>query len=346
MGMFLKRFFLVLSIGTLLASLYSVSKYWDYQQVLVDIGKELHRHISASDIDKEIRGAITREAFDDARMYLAIAKNNHYLIDTGRYAEIIKQKDTPLTRLTRDAGEFATGFVSGKSSSVAGIAGAVGADFTVIGDVRDLYREYNHMQQGKDVNELIVILSGVGVGFTALTIGSLGSAAPAKSGVSLIKLAAKTRRLSSRFQKHLLKQGKKVFDWRLFSRLLKEGKQPRSFTQSLKQIPRAAKQAYHPNAVEPLKMIAKQINNVRKATSVSDALHLLKYVETTDDLRHLEKISLKYGTQTKGIMKLLGKGALRTVRVLRKTAELLWSLISSVLSAMFSLFLLFAARRI
>ena len=344
MGKFFKRFFLLLSIGTFVASLYSVSKHWDYQQVLVDIGKQLRLKISASDIDKEIRDAISRGEFDDARMYLAIAKNNHYPIDTGRYAEIIAQKDTPLTRFNKNAGEFAAGFVSGKSSSAAGIAGAVGADFTVIGDLRDLHHEYNNMQQGKDVNELIVALSGVGVGFTALTIGSMGSAAPAKSGVSLIKLAAKTRRLSSRFQKQLLKLGRQVFDWKLFSRLLKEGKQSRSFTQTLKQIPRAAKQAYHPNAVEPLKVIAKQVNNVRKATSVSDTLHLLKYVETTDDLRRLEKVSLKYGTQTKGIMKLLGKGALRTVRVLRKTAELLWSLISSVLAGMFSLFFLFARR--
>ena len=200
------------------------------------------------------------------------------------------------------------------------------------------------MQKGEDVNELIVALSGVGIGFTALTVGSLGSAAPAKSGVSLIKLAAKTRRLSARFQKQLLRLGRRMFDWKLFSRLVKEGKQSDSVLQSVRRIPRAAKQAYHPEAVEPLKAIAKRVNRVRKSTSIPDTLHLLKYVETSDDLRHLEKVSLKYGTQTKGIMKLLGKGALRTVRVLRKTAELLISMISSVLSAMFSLFFLFARR--
>ncbi len=334
-----KRFFLVLSLAAFATSLYSVAQHWDYQQTLLDIGKELRLNVSAADIDTEIRQAITDEEFDDARMYLAIAKSNHYPIDTGRYAQIIQQKDTPLAQFAKNASEFADGFMSGKSSSAAGVAGALGADFTVIGDVRDLHHEYNNMQKGEDVNELIVALSGAGIGFTALTVGSMGSAAPAKSGISLVKLAAKMRRLSSRFQKQLLRLGKQVFDWQLFTRLLKQGS-------GLKQIPRAARQAYHPKAIEPLKEIAGQVNNIRKVTSVSDTLHLLKYVETTDDLRHLEKISLKYGTQTKGIMKLLGKGALRTVRVVRKTAELLLSLISSVLSAMFSLFFLFAGRRV
>jgi hypothetical protein len=346
MRKFFKRFFLLLSLGTFVASLYSVSRHWDYQTTLVDIGKQLHLKVSAVDIEKEINAALEQGEFDNARMYLKLAKQHQFPIDTQRYTHIIETEDTRLARLTKNASKFANGFISGKSSSAAGIAGALGADFTVVGDVRDLHHEYKKLQKGEDVNKLIVALSGVGVGFTALTVGSLGTAAPAKSGISLIKLAAKTRRLSSRFQKQLLKLGKNVFDWKLFSRLVKEARQSKSITQGLKQIPRAARQAYHPKAVEPLKVIATQVNNVRKSTSVADTLHLLKYVETTDDLRHLEKVSLKYGTQTKGIMKLLGKGALRTVRVLRKTAELLWSLIGSVLSAMFSLFFLFAGRRV
>ena len=302
--------------------------------------------VSPADIEKEINAAIQQEEFDDARMYLHIAKNHQYPIDVERYTHIIRQKDTRLARLAKNASEFANGFASGKSSSAAGIAGAVGADFTVVGDVRDLHHEYNKMEQGEAVNELIVALSGVGIGFTALTLSSMGTAAPAKSGISVIKLAAKTRRLSSRFQKHLLRQGKKVFDWDLFTRLLKEARQSKSLAKGLKQIPRAARQAYHPKAVEPLKAIAKQVNNVRKSTSVADTLHLLKYVENSDDLRRLEKVSVKYGTQTKGIVKLLGKGAIRTVRVLRKTAELMLSLFSSLLSAMFSVFFLFVRRTV
>jgi len=322
-------------------SLYHVSQYWNYQQVLPDLATQLRQSVNEKQINQAIQLSINNKEFDDARMYLAIAESNHYAVDTKRYSRQIEKQDTQLTRISKNASQFITGFFSGQSENAAGIAGAVSADFTVVGDVRDLHTEYKKQQNGEQVNELIVALSGAGIGLTAITVGSFGSAAPAKSGVSLIKLASKTRRLSARFQKQLLILGKRVFDWKLFSRMVKESP---SFTKTLKQIPRAAKKAYHPKAVDPLKTIAKQVNSVRKSTSITDTLYLLKYVETTDDLRHLEKISLKYGTKTKGMMKLVGKGALRTVRVLRKSSELLLSLISSVFSGMLSLFLMFARR--
>lgn len=46
-------------------------------------------------------------------------------------------------------------------------------------------------------------------------------------------------------------------------------------------------------------------------------------MDNADDLVQLEKITVKYGSQTKGIVKVLGKGALRSVKVLRKTTELM-----------------------
>lgn len=336
-----RRVLLYFSLIAFVLSLYQLTQYWDYQTTLVDIRKELRLKVGPDEIKSEIESAISNSDFDDARMYLDIAKSNQYPIDIKTYRLQIDQKDTGLSRISKNVTQFAKGFITGKGLNSAGIAGAVSADFTVVGDVRDLHHEYKKQQQGDDVNELIVILSGTGIGLTALTVGSMGSVAPAKSGVSLIKLASKMRRLNSRFQKQLLRLGKKVFDWPLFARSVKQA----SFTKTVKYIPRAAKKAYDPKAVEPLKSIARQVNSVRKSTSISDTLYLLKYVETTDDLRHLEKVSVKYGSQTKGIMKLLGKGALRTVRVLRKTSELLFSILSTAFSAMLSLFLLITGRK-
>lgn len=337
----LKTVLLLFSLIAFVVSFLQVVQHWDYQEVLVDLDKQLRQNVSEKDITNAIESAINEKAFDDARMYLEIAESNQYGIDRNYYSQQITKLDTQFVRISNNASQFMSGFFNGKSTHAAGIAGAVTADFTVVGDVRDLHKEYKKQQQGEEVNELIVALSGVGVGLTALTVGSFGSAAPAKSGVSLIKLASKTRRLNARFQKQLLKLGKRVFDWDLFTRMLKQSP---TFTKTIKQIPRAAKKAYHPKAVEPLKTIARQVNSVRKSSSIPDTLRLLKYVETTDDLRHLEKITLKHGSKTKGMMKLVGKGALRTVRVLRKSAELLLSLISSVFSAMLSFFLMFARR--
>ena len=64
---------------------------------------------------------------------------------------------------------------------------------------------------------------------------------------------------------------------------------------------------------------------------------MMKYVDNADDLVQLEKITVKYGSQTKGIVKVLGKGALRSVKVLRKTTELMIGLIASLISGLASL---------
>jgi len=315
-------------------SLISVFEHWDYQETFVDIEKQLKAQVSNADIAKEIDASILNSDFEDARMYLDIAKSNGYKVNYQKYYSLIQARDTDFNRLKTQVTNFADGFISGESSNLSGIAGSVTADFTVVGDTRDLYKEYTKYQQGKPVNELIVALSGTGIGLTALTIGSLGSAAPAKAGTSIIKLAAKTQKITLRFQKYLVKLGRNIFDWPVFTRIAKQGK-------GLKNLRRAAKQAYHPEAVKPLQEIAKSVNTIRKSSSITDAVHLLKYVETTDDLRRLEKVSLKYGSKTKGLFKLLGKTALGTVRVLRRTTGLVLSILSSFFSGLFTLSFLF-----
>ena len=331
-----KKLALVLSLGAFGLSAYQVLQHWDYDEILVDLEKSLRLNVTQEQISQQIHNSISNAEFDDARMYIAIAESNHYDVDSERLKKFITQKDTQLRKVITQATNFTQGFIKGKSANAAGITGSVVADFTVVGDVRDLSTEYEKHEKGEDINEVIVLLSGAGVGLTALTVTSLGTAAPVKAGTSIIKLAVKTRRMTRGFQKHIVKLGRKVFDWPLFSRLLKQNR-------GANNIRRAARQAYHPEAIKPLKKIASQVNRIRKSTSTIDTVHLLKYVDSPNDLRKLEKISLKYGTRTKGLLKLVGKGALRTVRVLRKTTALILSLLVSAFSGLLSFFFLFRA---
>jgi hypothetical protein len=199
-----------------------------------------------------------------------------------------------------------------------------------VGDVRDLWEQYQLYTEGKPVNELVVTLAGVGVGLTAATLASSGAASPAKTGVSTTKLAAKGNHLSPAFQTFLLKQGADVFDYKTFMLAARA-------ESSLDGVSKAAVKAYHPQALKSLQQTAEQVNNIRKSSSTVDALQALKYVDNTDDLARLEKLTMKYGTETKGVLKLLGKGAIASVRILRKSAELLISLVSTALSFIGSL---------
>jgi hypothetical protein len=128
----------------------------------------------------------------------------------------------------------------------------------------------------------------------------------------------------------LLRQGSEVFDYKSFLLAARAEK-------SLDGISKAAVRAYNPNATQAIQRTAEQVNNIRKVSSTADVVHLLQYVENADDLVRLEKLSLKYGTQTKAIMKLLGKGAIGTVRILRKSTEWLISLLASFVSFVASL---------
>ena len=326
-------------------SIFQVTKNWEYEEVLADLNQSIRKAIKRESLIEEIQLSINDSKFDEARIFIAIAKASKLFNDSSSYTLIdlkkleleIKQKDTVLRQIVSQTSSFANGFIQGKSPSAAGIAGSVVADFTVIGDIRDLKKEYDNYEKGQDVNELIVGLSGAGIGLTALTLSTKGLVAPVKTGISVMKVAAKTQRISRSFQRYLVKLGRDVFDWPLFSRGIKNNK-------SLSNIRKFASQAYNPNAIQPLEKIAKRVNVIRKSTSTMDAVNLLKYIDTPKDLIQLEKISLKYGTKTKGMMKLLGKSALRTVRVLQKTLILMLSLLSGLLSGLFSLFLLFSRK--
>ncbi|MEZ5535612.1 MAG: hypothetical protein R3F02_08295 [Thiolinea sp.] len=319
-----------ISFGMLVFSLLQVLNYWQYEERLQDITQLMQRKVSAADIEQQITQAIEQDNPEDARMYLALADTFGYRIDKD-FESQLAELESPLNSTLRQTGRFIDGFVDGKADSGAGVAGAITADFTVVGDVRDLKEQYDLYAQGQEVSELIVTLAGVGVGLTAATLASAGSAAPAKSGVSALKIAGRSGKLTPKLQKMLLRQGRDVFDYPLFLRTAKN-------EQSIDGLRRAAVRAYNPQAMSALGETAQQVNNVRRSTSTLDTIQLLRYVENADDLRRLEKVSSQYGSLTRGILRLAGKGAIGTVRALRHAAELMVSLGAALVSLLATLF--------
>ncbi|HIO93296.1 MAG TPA: hypothetical protein EYG68_10715 [Leucothrix mucor] len=334
----LRLVFLIIALSALAMSLKQLAGHWEYEEVPADAHRLMTTTISAQVLHKEITGAISAGRFDDARMYINISRQHGYSLYYDQYQQELEKQDTKGRRIKDNVGSFVQGFVSGKGSTGAGVAGAITADFTVVGDVRDLHAEYKHYQAQEPVDELVATLSGAGIGLTALTIGSAGSAAPAKAGVSLVKMAKKARYLSASFQKQLLRLARNVFDWSRFIKIAKSRK-------GMKNIIHAAKSAYHPKAIKPLEKVASRVSAIHKSSSVADTLHLLKYVETTDDLRHLEKVAAKHGTKTKGYLKLLGKGMLRGGKIIKKTTGFFIALLETLVSLIFSLIFLFPTKK-
>lgn len=325
------RVLLLVSFVLLVGSLKALLDYWQYDEVTSDVATLMLHQVSNEQVKAHVQQAIADDKPDEARMYLSIAKTFGYALDPAQFEADLQRLESPLNTALRNGKDFASGFVGGSSDSGAGVAGAITSDFTVIGDARDLWEQYQLYAKGEPVNELVVTLAGIGVGLTAATVASAGSAGAAKGGVSTFKLASRTKRLTPAFQKYLLRIGSKVFDYKAFMEAARAEK-------SLEGVSRAATKAYNPAAIKMLEETSSQANNIRKASSTSDAIHLLSYVDNAEDLGRLEKLSLKYGTETKGILKLLGKGAISTMRVLRKSAEFIISIIATLVSGLASLF--------
>lgn len=318
--------FVLILAGVILAgSVKALLSYWQYDLIDPLIPQLMSQQVSTQQLNKAIQQAIQANDPEEARRYLHLAQLFHYPIDATAYEPALKTLESPVNVAKRTLNDFASGFIHGQAESSAGVAGALTSDFTVVGDARDLWEQYQLYVTGQQVNDLVVTLAGIGVGLTVATIASSGIAAPAKGGVSTTKVAARLGHLTPSFQKTLLKQTLAVFDYQKFFRAAKtEG--------NLDGMRRAALEAYNPKAIHAIEQTAEQVNGMRKASSTADAIYLLKFADTPDDLAKLEKLTVKYGADTKGIMQVLGKTAIRSVKVLRKSTELLMSIIASVLS--------------
>lgn len=326
----LRAVLFICAFAMLVYSLMAVFKYWDFDEVPVDIAALLTKTLKQADLEAQINSAIQNDNPDDARMYLSLGKTFGYSVNTANFIPRIEALETPWQVARRQAEQFANGFMDGSGETGAGVAGAVTADFTLIGDIRDLYEQYQNMQAGKEVNELITALAGVGVGLTAITVLSSGSAAPVKTGSSTLKLATRANKLSPKMQAVLIKQATDLFDYKTFL-LATRGEK------NLDNLRQAALKAYNPKALDTLSETANQVNTIRKSTSLVASLDILRYAESADDLRRLEKLSVKYGAETKGILKFLGKSAIGTVRLLRHATELVVAALASLVSLLASL---------
>jgi len=176
------------------------------------------------------------------------------------------------------------------------------SDFTVVGDLRDVYKEGSKYLFGEKYNEFLLDISLIGLAITASTYISFGASAPVKTGEAILKSAYKSGKLTKGFIKILDSKLAKSVDLKLLKKVdfSSFGKMEKTTKAVLKSI--------NP---KPLKALLKTLGKIEKKTSISDTVKLLKYVKSEKDLSKVAKISSKYGKNTLGVFKVLGKNVLR-----------------------------------
>jgi len=148
----------------------------------------------------EITKALDADDAELAESFVALADERNVPVPDDLRARL-KEAQAPSRNRMRMAKNFGRGFATGETGDAAGLLGAAAGDLIGWGDVRDLAREGWHAVTGQEVNKWLAGLSAAGLGVTAWTYSSMGAAVPLREGVSVVKAAARTGRMSESFMK-------------------------------------------------------------------------------------------------------------------------------------------------
>ena len=273
-----------------------------------NIDAELKQVATQEYLESKIEEALVQENIDDAKSYIGLANYQNIPINSELKTKVEKQK-RPIASTIRGVKEFASGFITGKSESAASLGGSVVSDFTVVGDLRDSYKEGSKYLQGQDYDKFLLNISLVGLAITASTYVSFGATAPVKTGEAVVKSAYKSGKLTKGFIKLLDKKFSKSVNLKLVKNL--DFKSFSKFKNSSKAVVRSIN-------TKPFKALFKQLNRIKNNTSYIDSVKLLKYANSEKDLAKIVKVSAKYKDNTVGVFKVLGKKVLRAGKVVVK----------------------------
>jgi hypothetical protein len=166
------------------------------------------------------------------------------------------------------------GVRTGSSDEAIGQASAIGSDFFVIGDIRDLLMQGHAYLNAQEVDKVLVALSAIGVVASATTLLTLGSSSVAKGGISTLKLAHKSNRIPPWLGDYLITQAKMV-------------KQQRTIT--------------------PLKPLFEQLEAMRKSVGTDTTLTLLSQTKSFKSLSKMNRLTQHYGHHTPMLLRLSNK---------------------------------------
>src|SRR6185369_6832292 len=170
-----------------LAAVYAVPRAIDAFYGLDDPSRVASRALDdtfdAAVAGREIEAALAANDADLAQSFVDLAATRNVAIDP-----VLRERVTSATAeaaTTRHkAKSFARGFITGEPDDMAALAGTAVGDLFVFGDIRDALREGKRLAAG-------------GIAITAGTYLTFGAAAPARAGLTLVKVARKTGSLGA-----------------------------------------------------------------------------------------------------------------------------------------------------
>jgi len=287
----------VLAVAALLAvsAAYSVPRAAEAIAGLDDpariAGHALENRFDAVAAQREIGAALAARDADLAQSFVDLAANRQVPLD-ALLVERVKSAAAEAATTRHKAESFARGFVSGEPEDMAALAGTALGDLFVFGDIRDALREGTRLATGQKADELVLGLASAGIAITAATYVTLGAAAPARAGLTLVKVARKTGSLGSELAGNL---GRMVRKASLSEPAMAE---------------RAGRDTVKVERANGLLGFARDVGRVEKAAGARAAFDGLKIAKEPSDITRVAKLAEKEGSRTRAILKIAGRGAI------------------------------------
>lgn len=266
--------------------------------------RALNDVVDAAVIKRETEAALAANDADLAKSFVDLAQDRGIAVGPA-LADKVTAAVAQENSTAHMAETFARGFVTGEPDDVVGLAGTALGDLFVFGDIRDAVREGARLASGQNADELILGLACVGLAITAGTYATFGAATPARVGLSAVKVARKTGRLSAGIADWIGRSLRQVIDWTTLKRAIVGA----SLTEPALAV-RAAREAVKVEKAGGLVQLVRNVGRVQSKAGTQAALDGLKIAENPRELARVAQLAEKQGSKTRATLKLLGRGAI------------------------------------
>ncbi len=264
----------------------------------------LDRSFNADVAGREIEAALKAKDADLAQSFLDLARDRNVPVDPALIARVAAANSSTAAA-KRAAGSFAQGLIVGEPEDFVGFAGTALGDLFVFGDIRDAIREGARMAKGEPADELVLGLAGVGIALTAGTYVTLGSAAPARVGLSVLKAARKTGRMTAQMRQYLGRTLREMADWTALRRAVGNA----SITEPTMAV-RAVRETVKVEKSRELVRMVGDLGRVQTRAGTQAALDGLRIAQGPRDVARVARLADVKGNRTRAILKMFGRGAL------------------------------------
>jgi hypothetical protein len=271
----------------------------------------------------EITAALASDDADLAGSFLELAQDAQVGVD-AELVDKVKKAKADAASTARSMESFARGFVTGEPADLAGLAGTAVGDLFVFGDIRDAVREGSRLAMGEPADEMILGLACVGLAVTAGTYATLGIAAPARAGLTLVKAARATGRIGSRLAAWIGRSLRETVDWATLGRAFSGG----GIAQPVLAV-RAARDVVKAEKAQALVRLVGDVGRVQARAGTQAALDGLKVAQGPRDMSRIARLAASKGGKTRAILKLAGRAAIMlTLGTFNLALWVFWALLT------------------